>query len=78
VCSRGLFERLIVPQSVKKFPAFYRTKKFITVLCSSDMLGTDYPVACHHIQEHSVVAKPAIGRGPESVISMSHPHNIFF
>jgi hypothetical protein len=31
-CSRVLLEKLTVTQLVKKFPAFYETRRFITVL----------------------------------------------
>jgi len=30
-CSRVLFEKLVVAQLAKKFPAFYGTRRFITV-----------------------------------------------
>jgi len=30
-CSRVLLEKLTVPQLVRKFPAFYKTRRFITV-----------------------------------------------
>ena len=33
--SRVLLEKLTVPQLVKNFPAFYRTRKFITVFTSA-------------------------------------------
>jgi hypothetical protein len=36
--SRGLFEKLTVSQLVKKFPAFYGTRRFITAFTTAHHL----------------------------------------
>ena len=38
-CSRVLLEKLTVPQLVKKFPAFYGTRRFITAFTSAGHLS---------------------------------------
>jgi hypothetical protein len=45
-----LLEKLIVPQLVKKFPAFYKTREFITVL--------QKPVTCPYYEPDQSTGRP--------------------
>jgi hypothetical protein len=47
--SRVLLKKLIIAQLVKKFPAVYRTRMFITVFTKHDMVSTLIPINQFHI-----------------------------
>jgi hypothetical protein len=42
--SRVLLEKLIGPQLVKKFPAFYGTRRFITAFTRAHHLSLSFPL----------------------------------
>ena len=51
--SRVLLQKLIGSQLVKKFPAFYGTRKFITVLTRSRHLSLSWARSIHSMPSHS-------------------------
>ena len=52
-CSRGLLEKLTGFQSVKKFPAFYGTRRFITTFTSARHLSLSWASSIQFIPPHS-------------------------
>jgi hypothetical protein len=49
LCTRGLLEKLTVSQLVKKFPAFYGTRRFITTFTRARHLS---PSQASSVQDH--------------------------
>jgi hypothetical protein len=52
-CSRVLLEMLTVLQPVKKFPALYGTRKFVTVFTNARHLSLSWPSSFQSITQHS-------------------------
>jgi len=50
--SRGLLEKPTSSQLVKKFPAFYRTRRFITTLTSARHLSLSWARSIHSMSPH--------------------------
>jgi len=53
-CSRVLLEKLIGVHLVKKFPAFYLTKSFITAVTSAHHLSLSWARSIHSIHPHPI------------------------
>ena len=51
-CGRGLLEKLTGCQLVKKFPAFYRSRRFITAFTSARHLSLSWASSIHSIPPH--------------------------
>ena len=51
-CSRVLLEKLIGLQLVKKFPAFYRTRRFITAFTNARHLSLSWASSIQSIPPH--------------------------
>ena len=77
---RVLLEKLTGLQLVKQFPAFYRTRRFITAHKPSPpvpILGQPNPVhihSSHHLEIHPNIIPPSMPRSPQWSPSLRFPH----
>ena len=55
-CSRVLLEKLTVPQLVRKFPAFYKTRRFITVFTRAHHFSLSWPIAVRSAEPISLTS----------------------
>ena len=77
---RVLLEKLTGLQLVKKFPAFYGTRRFITALTSvrhlslswASPIQSTYP--SHLLQIHPNIIHPSMPRSPQWSLSLRFPH----
>jgi hypothetical protein len=56
LCSRVLLEKLIVPQLVKNFPAFYKTRRFITLFTSGHHLSLSWAISIRSAEPISLTS----------------------
>ena len=77
--SRVLLEKLTGLQLVKKFPAFYGTRKFITVFTSARYLSLYEPTLSslhpsHILKFHLNIILPSTSGYPQLSFSLGFPH----
>jgi len=56
VCSRVLLETLTVPQLVKKFPAFYKTRRFLAVFIRAHHLSLSWAITIRSAEPTSLTS----------------------
>ena len=77
---RVLLEQLTGLQLVKKFPAFHRTRRFITTLTSIHYLSLSWasPIQStypsHLLEIHPNIIHPSTPRSPQLSLSLRFPH----
>ena len=81
-CSRVLLEKLTVSQLVKKFPAFYGTRTFITAFTSARLLSLSrasqvqlMPHPSHFLKIHFNIFSPSTPWSSKWSISLRFPQN---
>jgi hypothetical protein len=56
LCSRALFEKLVVPQLVKKFPEFYKSRTFIAVFTRAHHLSLSWAISIRSAEPISLTS----------------------
>ena len=82
-CSTILLEKLTVSQLIKKFPAFYGTRMFITAITSARHLSLSWAISIQSIPSHPtswrciLILSTHLRLGlPSGSLSLRFPHQI--